>query len=474
MKFTGKLTISALFAHLLGAAAVHPVEFEVLDKFSVDGYTEFRGSAAVSSGLFTVGGSTFTVKGGNVGIGTTAPATLLQLGAIGTKGVLSFAGNTSGLVTLQPAVAAGTWAMTLPMDAGTDGQFFKTNGSGVTSWAAAVGDNLGSHDAAQRLNMGSYAIWSSSDITAAHYQIGGATVLAASDGLDNVSVGAAAGSATSGFYNTFVGDKAGSLSTSEVYGVAGYRNTFVGSEAGYSTQYANNNTFMGIQAGFANVTGAHNTFIGARAGRYAQSGSGNTIVGSQAGASITTSSGNIIIGYEKDAPSATISNFLNIGGLIYGDMSAGNVGIGTTGAASKLSVNGGLHVGGDSDAGDNNLTVDGTITQNVLKTTVFTGSTQGDATFYVDVLVADEGGGGSLFKVEATFAHYFSMSYNTLREFYVSARGTAVELTNVVEANSGYGGSWTASKPNATTLRITKNAGTYAGGGKYWIRVTTP
>ncbi|KKL50678.1 hypothetical protein LCGC14_2303090, partial [marine sediment metagenome] len=39
----------------------------------------------------------------------------------------------------------------------------------------------------------------------------------------------------------------------------------------------------------------------------------------------------------------------------------GNVGINTTTPASKLSINGGLHVGGDSDAGDNNLLVDGTV-----------------------------------------------------------------------------------------------------------------
>jgi hypothetical protein len=40
--------------------------------------------------------------------------------------------------------------------------------------------------------------------------------------------------------------------------------------------------------------------------------------------------------------------------------STGNVGIGTTAPSSKLAVNGGVHVGGDSDAGDNNLLVDGT------------------------------------------------------------------------------------------------------------------
>ena len=42
--------------------------------------------------------------------------------------------------------------------------------------------------------------------------------------------------------------------------------------------------------------------------------------------------------------------------------STGLVGIGTTAPLSKLSVNGGLHIGGDSDAGDNNLLIDGTTT----------------------------------------------------------------------------------------------------------------
>ena len=40
---------------------------------------------------------------------------------------------------------------------------------------------------------------------------------------------------------------------------------------------------------------------------------------------------------------------------------AGNVGIGTTSPGAKLSINGGLHVGGDSDPGDNNALVDGTL-----------------------------------------------------------------------------------------------------------------
>jgi len=39
----------------------------------------------------------------------------------------------------------------------------------------------------------------------------------------------------------------------------------------------------------------------------------------------------------------------------------GNVGIGTTTPGAKLAINGGLHVGGDSDPGDKNLLVDGNI-----------------------------------------------------------------------------------------------------------------
>jgi hypothetical protein len=43
----------------------------------------------------------------------------------------------------------------------------------------------------------------------------------------------------------------------------------------------------------------------------------------------------------------------------YLEITGANVGIGSTAPLSKLAINGGLHVGGDSDAGDNNLLVDG-------------------------------------------------------------------------------------------------------------------
>lgn len=58
--------------------------------------------------------------------------------------------------------------------------------------------------------------------------------------------------------------------------------------------------------------------------------------------------------------------------------SAGNFGIGSTAPLAKLAINGGLHVGGDSDPGDNNVTVDGLTTTATL--VVSTSSTHSYAT----------------------------------------------------------------------------------------------
>ena len=73
------IIFSALLASLPGGAALYAAEFEILDRFSVDGYTVLRGSADVPGGSFTVGVSTFVVKDGNVGIGTANPVVKLDL-----------------------------------------------------------------------------------------------------------------------------------------------------------------------------------------------------------------------------------------------------------------------------------------------------------------------------------------------------------------------------------------------------------
>ena len=83
----------------LAGGALFAAEFEVLDRFSVDGYTVLRGSADIPGGSFSVGGSTFVIKGGSVGIGTTNPAGLFQVGG-GSFTVLN-SGNV-GIGTTAP------------------------------------------------------------------------------------------------------------------------------------------------------------------------------------------------------------------------------------------------------------------------------------------------------------------------------------------------------------------------------------
>ena len=77
--------------------------------------------------------------GGKVGIGTTSPAVLLDLGTAGvTAGVIRLAGSSSGNVTVQVAAAAGTWSMTLPTAAAvTSGYQLSSTTGGVTSWTIA-------------------------------------------------------------------------------------------------------------------------------------------------------------------------------------------------------------------------------------------------------------------------------------------------------------------------------------------------
>ena len=111
MNILKRLLVSAA---LLAAPGVRAAEFEVLDKLSVDGYSVFRGSADIPGGLFTVGESTFVVKDGRVGIGTTAPGAKLEVNGSGiVNGYLSV--NTAAMGAYIPFTvkALGTGNSTL-------------------------------------------------------------------------------------------------------------------------------------------------------------------------------------------------------------------------------------------------------------------------------------------------------------------------------------------------------------------------
>ena len=96
-------------------------EFEVLDRFSVDGYSVLRGSADIPGGSFTVGASAFVVKDGKIGIGMAGPGAALDIrtGAGSTYAVkVSSSDGTGSLLVVQQDgnVGIGTTAPAASLD----------------------------------------------------------------------------------------------------------------------------------------------------------------------------------------------------------------------------------------------------------------------------------------------------------------------------------------------------------------------
>ena len=306
---------------------------------------------------------------GDVGISTNAPAYRLH--------VSSGAGETGTVMAVSTGASNLFWVA----GDGAHAVKFFGDGSGLTNLAGAA-DNLGNHTATEVLKMGAYGVNTSSDITAARYQINGSTVLAVLQGAGNIGVGFNvgvlgsnnssfghdAGKVNTGGDNTFIGRGAGESNTSST------RNSFLGSYTGNSNTLGSYNSYLGSGAGQMNTTGMSNSVVGYNASRWSQVGSGNAVVGNeaglgssgnsyssatlmgyragyglltgsdniflgwQAGYSVTVGTGNIVIGYNKDTSAPAASNELNIGGVLYGDLSAKTIGISTRAPQAALDI----------------------------------------------------------------------------------------------------------------------------------------
>jgi len=89
----------------------------------------------------------------------------------------------------------------------------------------------------------------------------------------------------------------------------------------------------------------------------------------------------------------------------------------------------------------------------------------GNSTYNYDITVGNEGGEGNIIEVHAFFDHFYNFSYGAGIVAIIGKRQNSIQQQNIYNYTSGNGGSWSFSAPNSTTLRITKNAGTYAGSG---------
>ena len=238
--------------------ALHAAEFEVVDKLTANGYTLLKSSVEVR---------------GLLGVSTGAPFAALDVVSTGTA---------SNIYAQLWRNGGGTIVSSMSSTGVMMAARFVGDGSGITNLAGA-GDNLGNHVATTTLQMGAYSVSTSSNITAARYQINGSTVLAILSGTGNLSVGVNAGRVHAENYSVFVGYQAGYNNSS------GGQNSFVGSNAGFTSDSAWYNSFFGANAGYYNTSGGQNTFVGHEAGYTNAAGASNTFVGKSAGYSNTAS-----------------------------------------------------------------------------------------------------------------------------------------------------------------------------------------
>jgi len=170
----------------------------------------------------------------------------------------------------------------------------------------------------------------------------------------NTFVGVDAGANNTDHYNTFVGYEAGYNNEGRwnaFFGqgtgysnAGGSGNTFIGQLAGHCNTTGQCNTFLGRQAGSLNATGWDNTFLGYQAGVSCSSGTRSVYVGRYAGHSNKTGSGNVFLGYnagyyEEGSDKLYIANGSDTNDvLIYGDFSAGYLGMGTISPEARLHV----------------------------------------------------------------------------------------------------------------------------------------
>ena len=133
--------------------------------------------------------------------------------------------------------------------------------------------------------------------------------------------------------NTSIGNNAMSYNTS------GSDNTAVGYKALYYNIKGIYNTAVGDSALYKNSTGDLNVAIGKNAlVNFIGDKNNNIAIGAFAAENLTDGYNNIIIGTGLHAPNPTGSRQMYLGGAIYGDLSNGNIGIGTTSPAARLHV----------------------------------------------------------------------------------------------------------------------------------------
>jgi len=303
---------------------------------------EIDGGTSNNYAIYSKGGDVYF--GGNVGIGTTAPA-----GPLDIMGAYHF-----------------------PAADGTNGQVLKTDGSGTLSWGdeggvTAINDLTDGKTGGNSVFLGSDAGLNDDgtnnrnvavgieafkeNITGdANSVLGRSALRSNTSGSGNVAVGCSALLLnTTGFENVALGSYAMETNTT------GWNNIGIGFMALRNNTTADYNIAIGRRSSYNNTIGENNIAIGRLTNYYNETGSNNTIIGYEAGkgSSSHNKSGNVFLGYQAGYYATTdnklyIENSNSTTPLIYGEFDNdllsvnGSLGIGTTNPSEKLEVDGNI------------------------------------------------------------------------------------------------------------------------------------
>jgi hypothetical protein len=340
------------------------VDFKSLNKGSYSPGIRF-GSGNTGEGISSARGGTTNVygidiytkylprvsvtNGGNVGIGTATPASMLDVHGTG---------NFTGLVTFAsgqtfPGAAELTAANTFTGNQTVNGNLTATGV--VTGSSFQIGNNLFAYGSSLTRNAllgfaGNTTMTGNSNTAS-----GSAALSHNTTGSFNTANGVGAlYDNTTGHHNT------GSGFMALYFNSTGYYNTAIGLAALWGNSTGSANTAIGLEALYTNGTGFDNTSVGYAALSANTIGSDNTAVGFLAGqpldSSSVTANYNTFLGSGAVGSTGTLTNATAIGAkaevaasnaLVLGSINGLNhatadtyVGIGTTAPSAKLSVSG--------------------------------------------------------------------------------------------------------------------------------------
>jgi hypothetical protein len=124
--------------------------------------------------------------------------------------------------------------------------------------------------------------------------------------------------------------------------------------------------------------------------------------------------------------------------------------------------------------GAGNTVIDsGKLISNSVITQTIGGTMAGYTAAYYDFPVWDDTDQGQMIEIKAFFDHFYNWNYGAHYYIYLTSRATNYQYITMFSCPTSNGGSWMAYKPNATTLRVCKIAGSYVGGGAFWVQVTS-